>query len=384
LTVPGPRIVAALTAVMLLAGSSACADTDAPQAAASPAPGTIRLASLLPISGRSSHSGEAMRNGAELAIAEVNAAGGVLGRRIELVIEDDACDPGTAVTAAQSVVEKDVALSVGGYCSSAVVPTLKIFRDAGVPMIIAQANSTDLIEPRYDSVFLICGTVTAEAEFAVDWMKKLGGTRLSVIHDGTSFPITLAESTVAEARRTGKVTVAGEAKLSQGAADYRRTALSIIGAKADIVYYTGYYGEATQLIKDLRTAGFTGKIVVGDGATDGPLFTDLTEAQSRDVYGTALLVPEFMPEIKEWARRYEAAYGAAPGPSTAEAYDAVMVALDAIKRAGSTDHAAVRTALSNTDYPGLSGPVSFRDDGTRTVPKFLLLKAEGKKFVLGV
>src|SRR5690349_23286108 len=124
-----------------------------------------------------------MLNGAKLAVTEVNAAGGVLGRQIELVAEDDACDPGTAVTAAQTVVKKDVTLSVGGYCSSAVVPTLKIFRDAGIPMIIAQANSTDLIEPRYDSVFLICGTVTAEAEFAVDWMNRLGGKRLAVVHD---------------------------------------------------------------------------------------------------------------------------------------------------------------------------------------------------------
>jgi branched-chain amino acid transport system substrate-binding protein len=384
LLVSRPGVAAVLTAVLLLAGLSACGEEETPPTAASSAAATtpIRLGSLAPISGRNSYSGEAMLNAAKMAVNEVNAAGGLLGRQVELVAEDDACDPGTAVTAAQTVVKKEVAAFVGGYCSSAVVPTLKIFHDAGVPMIIALANSTDLLEPGYNDIFLICGTVIAEAEFAVDWMKKLGGTRLSVVHDGTSFPITLADSTAARARKTGKLKVAGELKLSQGADDYRRTAQSIIGSKADIVYYTGYYGEANQLIKDLRGEGFTGKVVVGDGATDGPLLADLSASESRDVYGTALIVPEFMPELESWSQRYQAAYGSAPGPSTAEAYDAVMVAVDAIKRAGSADHEAIRVALGATDYTGLSGPMSFNDDGTRKIPKFLLLKAEGKNLTL--
>ncbi|MFC4069108.1 branched-chain amino acid ABC transporter substrate-binding protein [Actinoplanes subglobosus] len=380
---PGPRVTAALTAVLLLAGLSACGEEeDAPQTATSAVADPIRIGGLMPISGRNSYSGEAMLHAAELAVSETNAAGGVLGRQVELVAEDDACDPGTAVTAAQAVIKKDIAAFVGGYCSSAMVPTLKIFNDAGIPMIIALANSTDLLEPGYDTVFLICGTVGAEAEFAVDWMKKIGGKRLSVVHDGTSFPVTLADSTVARAQKTGALKVVSELKLSQGAADYRRTALSIIAGKADVVYYTGYYGEANQLIKDLRAEGYAGKVVVGDGATDGPLLADLSATESRDVYGTAMLVPEFMPELRDWSRRYEAVYGTAPGPSTAESYDAVMLAIDAIKRAGSTDRQAIRTALTNSDYLGLSGKVVFKDDGTRTVPKFLLLKAEGKKFVL--
>jgi branched-chain amino acid transport system substrate-binding protein len=359
-----------------------CSGSGSPVPAASSAADVIRLASVLPLSGRSDHTGESMLNGAKLAVAEVNAAGGVLGRRVELIAEDDACDPGTAVTAAQTVIKQDVAVSVGGYCSSAVVPTLKIFRDAGVPMVIAQANSTDLIAPHYDSVFLICGTVTAEAVFAVDWMKRLGGKRLSIVHDGTSFPITLADATAARARGTGELTVASELKLSQGATDYRRIARAVIDSHADTIYYTGYYGEANQLIKDLRGTGFTGRIVVGDGATDGPLLTDLSEEQSSDVYGTALLVPEFMPELAKWSQRYRQAYGVAPGPSSAESYDAVMVAVGAIKRAGGTGHDALRTALSSTDYAGLSGTVTFKADGTRTVPKFLLLKANGKRFRL--
>jgi len=376
----GRKILCGAVASIMTTVLAACGSGGTP--AATPAATVIRLGTLVPLSGRSSHSGESMLRGAELAVSEANAAGGVLGRQIELVAEDDACDPGTAVTAAQDMTKKDIVATVGGYCSSAVVPTLKIFRDAGVPMIVAQANSTDLIAPKYDSVFLICGTVAAEATFAVGWMKRLGGRRLAVVHDGTSFPMTLADSTVADARRTGALTVTAELKLSQGAPSYRRIADTVRAGGADIVYYTGYYAEANQLIKDLRGRGFTGKIVVGDGATDGPLLTDLTAEQRRGVYGTALIFPQFMPGIEDWTSRYRAAYGSAPGPSTVESYDAVRVALDAIKRAGSVEHEAVRAAITTTDLAGTSGPIGFNHDGTRTKPTFLMLHANGDAFEL--
>ncbi|GID30930.1 branched-chain amino acid ABC transporter substrate-binding protein [Paractinoplanes brasiliensis] len=373
-------ILVAVTAV--LTASAGCSGSGSATGENAAKPGPILLGTLLPLTGRSSPSGESMRNGAQLAVNEANAAGGVLGRQVELVVEDDACDPGTAVTAARRIVDRDIAASVGGYCSSATVPTLKILRAAGVPMIVAQSNSTDLLAPGYDSVFLICGTVTAEAAFAVGWMKQLGARRLAVVDDGTSFPATLAASTISEAKRTGDPALVAELHLSQGAPSYARAAQAVITSKADVVYYTGYYGEANQFIKDLRTGGYRGKIVVGDGATDGPLLANLTAEERRGVYGTALLFPEFMPELKDWSQRYQSAFGSAPGSSTVEAYDAVNVALDAIKRAGTVAHEAVREAISTTNMQAMSGPMSFNADGTRTQPKFLLLRAEKDGFQL--
>jgi branched-chain amino acid transport system substrate-binding protein len=325
-----------------------------------------------------------MVNAARLAVDETNAAGGVLGRKVELVVGDDACDPGTAVAAATTLVGDDVTVSVGGYCSSATVPTTKIFRTAGVPMIIPLSNSTDLISPGYDNVFLLSGTVQAEGIFAVDQIAELGGRRLAVVHDGTSFPLTLAEATAAAAKAAGSsVTVAAELPLAQGAATYVRVADQVLASGADSVYFTGYYGEANQLVKDLRGRGFAGLIVVGDGATDGPLREGLTPAQLTKLYGTTLLVPEFMPEAADWSERYRAAYGQAPPPATIEAYDAVVLAVDAIRRAGKADKAAIRTAIANSKGVKLvSGPVSFAGDGTRNDPRFLLLRAKTNGFEL--
>ena len=368
--------------VALMMTTAGCAGGGEAAGPAESAAAVIRLGTLVPLTGRSSASGEAMVNAARMAVDDANARGGVLGRRVELVVGDDACDAGTAVTAARTLVARDITVSVGGYCSSATVPTLKIFRSAGVPMVVAASNSTDLLTPKYDNVFLISGTVAAEAQFAADWMTRAGARRLAVVHDGTSFPVTLAEAAVAAAGRSGALTVTGQWEISQGAASYARTATAVMGSGADVVYFTGYYGEARQLVVDLRSRGYRGRVVVGDGATDGPLLEGLTGAQTRELYATALLVPELMPELAAWSQRHRAAFGSAPGPSSVEAYDAVTVALDGIRRAGTTDREAVRKAIAGTDLAALSGPASFNADGTRTTPRFLLLRAAGTQFRL--
>jgi branched-chain amino acid transport system substrate-binding protein len=371
-----------VAALLVAAGLAACGtEQDAANAPTGSAADVVRLGALLPLSGRSAPSGEAMQQAARLAIKEANDAGGVLGRRVELVVGDDACDPGTAVVAANRMVAQGVTVSVGGYCSSATVPTLPIFRSAGVPMVIPAANSTELLQPGYDNVFLISGTVAAEAAFAVTSMRRLGTTKLVIVHDATSFPTTLADSTATAAASDG-VPVAAQLELSQGAPTYARIAREVIGTPADMVYYTGYYAEANQLIRDLRTAGYHGKIMVGDGAAAAPLLTGLQAAQTQNLYGTALMVPELMPALSGWLSRYTSFGRSAPLVGAAETYDAVTIALDAIKRAGTTEHAAVRRAIAQTSGLSLlSGRARFAADGTRTNPSFLLLVVRGSRFV---
>jgi branched-chain amino acid transport system substrate-binding protein len=372
--------ITTLVGTVLLGAVAGCAsDRAGPAAARDP----IRLGALIPLSGTNAQSGREMRDGAQLAVREANDAGGVLGRPVELIVGDDGCDPGTAVVEANRLVEQGIAVSVGGYCSSATVPTLKIFRTAGIPMVIALSNSTDLLEPGYDSVFLISGTVAAEGVFALAWMKRLGSTRLAIVHDGTSFPVTLADAAAASAAKPDSgVTLVGQFALSQGASNYTRIAGQVIASGSDTIYFTGYYGEANRLILDLRTAGYQGKIIVGDGSADGPLLKGITVEQSKDVYATALMVPELMPGLADWSSRFTAATGRAPASSGPEAYDAVRLAIDAIGRAGTVEHEAVRQALAaTTDLELLSGRAQFNPDGTRTNPTFLFLAVREGRFV---
>jgi branched-chain amino acid transport system substrate-binding protein len=187
--------------------------------------------------------------------------------------------------------------------------------------------------------------------------------------------LTLAQAAATSAALPDSgVSLVGQFVLSQGAPSYARIAGQIAASGGDTVYFTGYYGEANRLILALREAGYVGKIIVGDGAADTPLLEDLTAEQSKDLYGTALMVPELMPGLAEWSKRFAAATGRAPASSAPEAYDAVRLAIDAIRRAGTTEHDAVRRALAaTTDLKLLSGMAKFNADGTRVNPNFLFL-----------
>jgi branched-chain amino acid transport system substrate-binding protein len=349
-------------------------------------PSVLRIGALVPLSGDSGPTGRRMLPAYEMAVKEANDAGGVLGHRVELETGDDACDPNTAVTAANEIVAKDITVSVGGACSAATVPVLKPFRAAGVPMIIPASNSTDLLAPRYDSVFLLSGTTAIEAQRAVEFMRRTGSRRVTLIDDGTSFPETLARAAARSVQQPGSaITVAAELRLSQGAAGYPRIVEAVLGANADMVFFTGYYAEAAKLIRDLHAAAYAGKIMLSDAGTDPQLFKVLTAENAEGVYGWTLPLAQFEPKAAAWAARYQAITGVAPGPFTMQAYDAVRLALDAVRRAGSLDRATVRRAIAGTtpaDIELLSGPSAFNASGTQDNPTFVLLRIRNGTFTL--
>jgi branched-chain amino acid transport system substrate-binding protein len=376
------RLSSTLVAVLAAGGLAAC-DRGASNP---PAPEVLRLGALVPLSGDSAPTGLQMIPGFQLAVNEANEAGGVLGHRVELVSGDDGCDPQTAVTAANAIVVKDITVSVGGYCSSATVPTLKVFRKADVPMIIPGANSTDLLAPRYDNVFLLAGTTAIEAQRAVEWMGPLRTRRLALIHDGTSFSQTIVQAAAKSITQPGsRITLAAELRLSQGAEKYPRIVEAVLASRADMVFYTSYYAEGGKLIRDLRSAGYAGKIMLSDGGVDPSLFRQVSAAQAEGVYGIALPMAQFTPGVAAWSGRYEALAGRPPGPFSMQAYDAARLALDAVRRAGTLDHAAVRVAIATTapgDIDLLSGPSKFTSDGTQVDPTFIRLRVHNGTFTL--
>jgi branched-chain amino acid transport system substrate-binding protein len=344
--------------------------------------GPIKLGMVAPMSGSSAAIGPYMRNGAQLAIDEINDKGGVNGRQLALKVEDGACDPKTATAAANKLVTDDIAVSVGGYCSGATLPTLPLFNKADVPMLIPAANSNDLVDQHLPNVFLINGTGTQQADTAVAWMKKVGAKRVSLMDDNTSYSKNIADLT-AQLLSQGTPALAGRQSVTPGESDYSANVNAVVSQHPDFVYWTGYYQEGGLIIRQLRQAGYTGDIMVADGSVDQKLIDIAGGSNADGVFATMTQTPQTIPGAEKWISDYKAKFGSEPGPYSTQAYDAVRVAAEAIKNAGSTNGAKVEKALEGIDgFQLFSGPLKFTPDHTLSEGGFQILVVDGGKFTL--
>ena len=387
MTTPLRRVAAVAAAATLALGLSACGgslkDSGSSSGGAGDTTGDIKLGMLAPMSGSSAAIGPYMKNGAQLAVDEINAAGGVEGRKLSLQVEDDACDPKTAAAAAAKLVTAGINISVGGYCSGATLPTLSIFNKANIPMIIPAANSADLVAQKLPNVFLINGTGIQQAQAASDFMKKEGAQAVALVDDNTSYSKDIT-TRAAENLKTAGVTVATQQSVTAGESDYSGAVTAIINAKSDFVYWTGYYQEGGLIIKQLRAQGYTGKIMVADGSVDKQLIDIAGKDNAQGVFATMTQTPATIPGGDAWIAKYKKAFNTDPGPYSPQAYDAVRVAAEAVRLAkGSTNGEDVIKALQSIDgFPIFSGKLKFTPEHTLTEGGFDILVVKGDDFVL--
>jgi len=347
------------------ASEPAAATTDAGTEPTTTTSGTLLIGGLAPFSGSENMYGNYMKNGAQLAVDELNAAGGVLGQEVAIQWEDDACDPTTAASAAQKLVTAGVVASVGGYCSGATLPTIPIFVNAGIPMIIPVANSDNLIAPEAGGdVYLLDGTGSQQAGSAVLWVQKNGWTKLVVIDDKTDYSANLAAGFKTQAEAAGFTVTA--LSLTKNESDFSATVNDIMSAGADFFYFTGYAQEAGLLAKQAIEAGYTGAILLGDGSVDAKVAEIAGQENAKDVTATFTMTPDMLDDGGAFAASYAAATGGgAPGPYTLHSYDAVKTWAAAVEAAGSTELSAVYAALDSLSITGLTGPIAFNEDGSR-------------------
>lgn len=345
--------------------------------------GPIILGMLTPTSGSSSAIGPYMENGAQLAIDEINADGGVLGRDLELIVEDEACDAKTAAAAANKLVSQEIVVSVGGYCSGATLPTLPIFNKAEIPMIIPAANSNELVDQGLDNVFMINGTGTQQADAALQYIEKQGYQRVALMDDNTSYSTNIADLTADLLKESGGADLVAEQSVTAGESDYSANVNAVVKANPDLVYWTGYYQEGGLIIRQLRQAGYDGDIMVADGSVDKQLLEIAGGTNGDGVLATMTQTPDTIPGAEQWISDYEEAFGSEPGPYSTQAYDAVRVAAEAIEQADSTEGADLIQALEDIDgFELFSGPLTFTDEHTLSSGGFQILEAKNGAFAL--
>ncbi|TYL50624.1 branched-chain amino acid ABC transporter substrate-binding protein [Agromyces mariniharenae] len=337
--------------------------------------GPISFGMLAPFSGSESAFGAYMQNGAQLAVDELNADGGVLGRELELVVEDDACDATTAVAGANKLVTEGITASVGGYCSGATLPTLPIFDEAGIPMVIPAANSNELVQG-LPGVFLINGTGTQQAAAAVQYAEEIGATTVAAIDDATSYSADLAASFVEQAGDAG-LEIAFEETVTPGENDYSAVATELASVQPDLVYWTGYYQEGGLIVRQATDAGYTGAFLVGDGSVDAKFAEIAGPGYTDNVVATFTQTPDMIEGADQWIADYSELAGEAPGPYSTQAYDAVRVMAQAIEDAGSTDFDAVVAGLEGLEgFDTFAGPLTFTDDHTLSGGGFVIVSID--------
>ncbi|MEU9889255.1 branched-chain amino acid ABC transporter substrate-binding protein [Sphaerisporangium sp. NPDC051011] len=344
--------------------------------------GPITLGMLIPQSGSEAAIGPYMQNAAQLAVDEINGKGGVLGRKLELKIADDACDAQTAVAGANKLVTEGIKISVGGYCSGATLPTLPVFGKANIPMIIPAANSQELVDQHLKHVFLINGTGTQQATAAMAWMTKQGAKSVALMHDNTSYSKDIAVRTQKLLDEAGGPETAILEAVTPKESDYSANIHNILAKKPDFVYWTGYFQEGGLIIRQLRQAGYKGGIMVGDGAVS-PKLAEIAGGDAEGVYATMTQTPETLQGAEGWIAAYKKKFNADPGPYSNQAYDGVRLAAEAVSKAGSTDGAKVIAALEAIDgFQMFSGPLKFTADHTLSTGGFQILVVKSGRFAL--
>src|SRR5690606_19874194 len=186
--------------------------------------------------------GQDMANAVALAIDEINAAGGVLGKQLTSTVADDACDAQQSVNAASKLASSGVVGIVGGYCSGATLPTLQIYGDANLPMIIPAANSTQLIPANPGNAFMINSTGADQVAKAMEYFESHGIESIAIVHQGDAYSQDLANLMREQWEAAGH-TVAAFEVTNKGEQDYSAIVTNIRSANPDAVFWTAYYAD---------------------------------------------------------------------------------------------------------------------------------------------
>ncbi|MDP4127015.1 MAG: branched-chain amino acid ABC transporter substrate-binding protein [Bacillota bacterium] len=341
----------------------------------------IKIGLPLPMTGSEATYGKDMENAIKMAVDEVNANGGVNGKKIATVTGDDACDPQQATAAANKLVSAGVVAIVGGYCSGAVVPTLTIYNEKNLPYVVEAANSSKIVAQNQGNTYLINGTAVHQTQKAVELFKKLGAKNVAIVEQGDAYSSDLAKQTESAWKEAGNTVISHDVT-TKGEQDFSSLVTNLKSKNADLVFWTAYYADGALLIKQLRQGGYKGAIVVGDGSSD-PKLVQMAGPAGEGTYVLSPPVAEFLPAAKQFADAYKAKFNQTPGAYAPLAYDGMKLMADALKRAGSTDGKAIIKALADTkDYAGLAGKVTFATDKTLKESNFIVLQIKGGKFVL--
>ncbi len=326
---------------------------------------TIKIGFFAPITGPAAADGTSAKHAVELGLKEVNDAGGVKGKKVELIVYDDRLKGEEAVAIANKLIERDKVVGVvsGSYSGPTRVVS-PIFQKAGMPMVAGYAVHPDVTwDPKakkandymFRNGFLAEVEGAAAAEFAV---KNLKAKKMSIIAMDNDFGKSISGGFAARAEKLGATILTRQMYKFPGEKDFRPFLTRIKEGNPDLIFAAGYYNEAASIVRQAKELGIRSQIM-GEEGFDSPKFLEIAgPAAEGVVIATNLDRDDPRPLVQNFLKNYRKAYGEDADMVGASSYDAFMILVNAVQKAG-TDPKAIQNALQNTkDYNGLTGKIS--------------------------
>ncbi len=326
---------------------------------------TIKLGEYACITGKEASLGSSSHQGTLLAVEQINAAGGVLGRQIELITEDTRSKDGESSTAVRKLIARDHVVGIlGEVASSRSLEAAPICQASKIPMI-TPASTNERVTQIGDYIFRVCFVDSFQgrvmAKFA---LTRLKARRVAIFSSSTSaYSVGLARH-FKQVFVEGGGEVVAEPKYSEGDRDFNAQLTAIRAVGVDAIFCPGYYNEGALIVKQARGLGITVPIFGGD-SWEAQALMDLGGEAVEGAYLCSHYSPEDpSPRVQKFVADYRRRYGdVTPDSNASLGYDSVLVMVDAIRRAGTTEHAALRDAIAATrDFEAVTGRITIDKD----------------------
>jgi branched-chain amino acid transport system substrate-binding protein len=330
-------------------------------ATASPGRADIVIGVPGPMTGGMAWIGEQGERGAALAIAELNAAGGVLGEPVRILLVDDFCDADQALAAAKKLVAEEVALVAGHLCSGAAIPASKVYEEAGILMISPTATNPALTEQGFAKVFRMSGRDTLQGTMAAEYLaERWRGRDIAIVHDGQAYGKGIAEEARRRLNEHGITGVLFEL-IEAGQPDYSELIDKLQAEGIDALYFGGYTAEAGLIIRQARSRGYDLQMI-GSDALISEYFWHVAGPAAVGVRFVSMADPRANEQAAAIVERFRAD-GYEPEGITLYSYAAVEVWAQAVEKAATVEPKAVAAALRAHTFDTVLGTIGFDSKG---------------------
>jgi branched-chain amino acid transport system substrate-binding protein len=329
----------------------------------------ITIAVAGPMTGPGASFGEQYKRGAEAAAAAINEAGGVNGRKIKIVVEDDACDPKQAVAVANLIVGRQIKFVDGHVCSGSSIPASDVYAENNVLMMSPVSSNPALTEKGHPTIMRLYPRDDAQGAFIGPWIaEKYKGKKIAFLHDKSAYGEGLATIVKDKLNAAGITEVLFEG-INPGEKDYSAVVTKLRNAGAEFVYFGGYHPEAGLLARQAADQGYKLNLMTGDSIATSE-FWQISGPAGEGTLFTFPSDPRRSPSAAKALEQFKA-QGFDPNVYALFSYGVIQAIAEGIRRAGSDDPAKVAKALEDgKPVDSVIGPVRFDGKGDILDPRY--------------